>query len=202
MKSEIVIVINPGSTSTKLAFYNREGEIAEQSVKHDQSELDKFDRINEQLDYRYKIILQFVNDFLGQNNYKVIGIVGRGGIVKPLEGGTYEVSEAFLKDANEGTYGDHASNLGSLLANKLKDNFDLEKCFTVDPVSAGNILPIAEVSGVPGIKRNRRGHPLNMKMTARKIAHKQGIPFEESNYVIAHMGGWNFYSMGKRRKST
>lgn len=189
MENEIVIIINPGSTSTKLAFYNRVGEIASQSVIHDQSVLDRFNRISEQLDYRLEKVQQIVREFLKDTSYKIVGVVGRGGIVKPLDGGTYEINDAFLKDAFEGTYGDHASNLGSLLADKINDVFGLQTCYTVDPVSAGDILPKAEISGVPGITRNRRGHPLNMKMTARKIAEKQGIAFRDSNYVIAHLGG-------------
>jgi butyrate kinase len=189
MDLEIVIVINPGSTSTKIAIYNRSGELASESIGHDQQELDKFDRIGDQLEYRYKYIFKTVNGFLTGKDYKVVGVVGRGGIVKPLQGGTYKINAAFLKDAAEGTYGEHASNLGSMLGDRLKAEFGLIESYTVDPVSSGNMSPIAEISGVPGIKRIGRGHPLNMKMTARKVAQKQNIPFEETNYVVAHLGG-------------
>jgi butyrate kinase len=189
MSQEIVIAINPGSTSTKIAIYNRSGELASESIGHNQQELDKFDRIADQLEYRYTYLVQTVNAFLNGKDYKVVGVVGRGGIVKPLEGGTYKINEEFLTHATEGTYGEHASNLGSLLANRLKDEFDLENSYTVDPVSSGNMSEIAKISGVPGITRIGRGHPLNMKMTARKIAKKQNIPFEDTNYVIAHLGG-------------
>lgn len=189
MENEVVIVINPGSTSTKVAFFNRTGVLNSSTVRHQQSELDKFARITDQLDYRYEQIASFVHSTLSENNYKVVGVVGRGGIVKPLEGGTYRINSEFLKDAANGTYGEHASNLGSLLANRLKEDFGLNDCYTVDPVSCGNMSDIAEISGVPGIVRDGRGHPLNMKMTARKIAQIQNIPFEQSNYVIAHLGG-------------
>lgn len=189
MDQEIVIVINPGSTSTKVAIYSRSGEINSVSIKHPQSELDRFDRITHQIDYRYKMVSLEVNKLLKGNNYKVVGVVGRGGIVKPLTGGTYRINSNFIKDAKEGTYGDHASNLGSIIADKLKLEFGLENSYTVDPVSCGNMWPKAEISGVPGIVRNGRGHPLNMKMTARKIAKIQNIPFEDTNYVIAHLGG-------------
>lgn len=189
MNHEIVIAINPGSTSTKIAIYNRSGELASESIGHNQHELDKFGRIADQLEYRYKYLLQTVNAFLRGKNYNVVGVVGRGGIVKPLEGGTYKINKEFLDHAAEGTYGEHASNLGSLLAHRLKDEFALESSYTVDPVSSGNMSDIAKISGVPGIVRIGRGHPLNMKMTARKIAKKQNIPFEETNYVVAHLGG-------------
>ena len=189
MIHEVVIVINPGSTSTKLAVYNRGGEFHSCTVCHPQSELDQFKRIPEQIIYRYKKLQSSLQDFPLRTNYKVVGIVARGGIVKPLGGGTYRINEAFLEDAGAGKYGEHASNLGCLLADRLKSDFELTECYTVDPVSSSNIWPKAEISGVPGIVRAGRGHPLNMKMTGRKVADLQGIPFEDTNYVIAHLGG-------------
>lgn len=186
---EAVIVINPGSTSTKVALFSRKGEIESQSVKHDQKELDQFERIADQLDYRLNAVKKFLDSYLEKHPLSIAGIVSRGGIVKPLTGGTYRVNEAFLHDARTGSYGEHASNLGSMIADKLKVDYNLPECYTVDPVSVGNMYPKAEISGVPGIVRVGRGHPLNMKMTARKIAKKQNIPFENTNYVIAHMGG-------------
>lgn len=189
MDKQVVIVINPGSTSTKLAIYSRKGEICSQSIQHQQSELDKFNRVTEQIDYRYVMIKDWLNHYLEGKDFKVVGIVGRGGIVKPLQGGTYRISESFLKDAMDCTYGEHASNLGGLLAYRLKSEFGLSETFTVDPVSCDNMWPKAKISGVPGIVRDGRGHPLNMKMTARKIAKKQNIPFEETCYVVAHLGG-------------
>ena len=189
MQKQVVIVINPGSTSTKIAIYNRNGEIKSQTICHQQSELDKFNHTTDQLDYRYMMINEWLNNFLNGKDFKVVGLVGRGGIVKQLKGGTYRISESFLKDAKECTYGEHASNLGGLLADRLKSEFGLKDSYTVDPVSCGNMLPKAEISGVPGIVRDGRAHILNIKMTARKIAKKQNIPFEKTNYVIAHLGG-------------
>lgn len=189
MKNEIVIVINPGSLSTKVAFFNRTRMLHSAAFDHPQQELDAFSRITDQLEYRYKYVIQEVAAFLSHGLYTVVGVVGRGGIVKPLDGGTYRINEDFLKDATSGKYGEHASNLGCLLADRLKDEFGLENCYTVDPVSCSNLSDVAEISGVPGIVRNGRGHPLNIKMTARKIAKLQNIPFEETNYVIAHLGG-------------
>jgi len=189
LKTEVVIVINPGSTSTKVAFYSRDKVLESKSVQHLQEDLGRFNRISHQLDYRYTQVKQFVDEILSKSDYQVIGVVGRGGIVKSLEGGTYRINKEFLADAESGKYGEHASNLGCLIANRLKVQFGLKDCYTVDPVSSGNMWPKAEISGVPGITRNGRGHPLNMKMTARKIAQKQGIAFKNSNYVIAHLGG-------------
>lgn len=189
MNNEVVLVINPGSTSTKVAIYNRTEKIRSESIQHKQFELDKFSRITDQLDYRYEMIKEWINSFLKENKYKIVGVVGRGGIVKPLEGGTYRISESFLKDAKECTYGEHASNLGGLIADRLKSEFNLKESYTVDPVSCNNMWTKSEISGVPGIVRDGRGHPLNIKMTARKIAQKQNIPFEKTTYVVAHLGG-------------
>ena len=187
--SEIVIVINPGSTSTKIALYNRSELINEHIVRHSQIDLDQFQKVTGQFEYRYQMVEDGLDEMLTKEDLLVVGIVGRGGIVKPLEGGTYRINNSFLEDAKTGKYGDHASNLGSMLANKLAKHFNLNESFTVDPVSAGNICEKARISGVPSIERNQRGHPLNMKMTARKIAKQQNIPYEEAKYVIAHLGG-------------
>lgn len=189
MKTDIVIVVNPGSTSTKIALYARNGEVLCQTIQHPQSELDQFEVITDQLDYRLKLITTFVNDYRANHAISIVGVVGRGGIVKPLRGGTYRVNEAFMEDARSGLYGEHASNLGTLLANRIKEAYGLTECFTVDPVSCNNLWPKAEISGVPEITRDGRGHPLNMKMTARKVAIKQGIDFHASKYVVAHLGG-------------
>ncbi|WP_372753403.1 butyrate kinase [Labilibaculum sp.] len=188
-KHEIVLVINPGSTSTKIAIYNRSGLIDEKIIRHSQADLDTFQRVSDQFDYRYQMVKAGFDQMLDSEEFQLVGVVGRGGIVKPLEGGTYKINNHFLDDAKMGTYGDHASNLGCMLAHKLAKHFKLEASYTVDPVSAGNICEKARISGVPSIERNRRGHPLNMKMTARKIAKQQNIPFEKTKYVIAHLGG-------------
>jgi butyrate kinase len=189
MNHEIVIVINPGSTSTKIAFYDRTHLLESVNIEHSQEELDRYIRMTDQVDFRYHLVLREAVVFLAHGLYTVVGVVGRGGIVRPLEGGTYRVNDAFLEDAASGRYGEHASNLGCLIADRLKDEFSLDNCYTVDPVSCTNMSDVAEISGVPGIVRNGRGHPLNIRMTARKMAEIQGIPFEESNYVIAHLGG-------------
>jgi len=200
MNEEAVIVINPGSTSTKIAFYTRQGELISKSIEHPQKELERYKWIADQLEYRLTHITPFINEYLSKSNIRIIGIVGRGGIVKPIKGGTYRINQEFLDDARSGQYGEHASNLGSLLANKLKDEFGLSDSFTVDPVSTNNISEVAEISGVPNILRNGRAHTLNIKMTARKIALKQIISFEESCYVIAHLGGGISISLVKGGK--
>lgn len=189
MSTETVIVINPGSTSTKIALYARDGELFSENLHHEQKEIDAYKTIADQLEFRLQHVRNFVKPLIEKHNLKIVGTVGRGGIVKPLSGGTYKINDDFLKDALTCEYGEHASNLGSVIAYKLKDDFALSECYTVDPVSVSNMKAIAEISGVPEIKRIGRGHPLNIKMTARKIAQQQNIPFEETNYIVAHLGG-------------
>ena len=189
MENEAIIVINPGSTSTKVAFYNRQGELSSANIDHPQSELQQFERIADQLPYRHKKIKLYLDEYIKNNSVKVIGIVGRGGIVKPVSGGTYRINEEFLYDARSAQYGEHASNLGSLLADKLKKEFGLEECFTVDPVSTSRLSEVAKISGVPCIVRDGRAHTLNVKMTARKLSKIYQVPFNESNFVVAHLGG-------------
>ncbi len=189
MSKEVVIVINPGSTSTKIALWSRQEELVSRSINHPQSELSNFEKIADQLQYRYDYIKLFLDSYLKDAAVEVVGIVGRGGIVKAIEGGTYRIDQDFLEDARSGEYGQHASNLGSLLADKLKDEFGLKDSYTVDPVSTSNLSEIAQISGLPSIIRDGRAHTLNIKITARKIAQKQEIAFKDSCYVIAHLGG-------------
>jgi len=189
MENEVIIVINPGSTSTKIAFYNRKAELFSKTIDHPQKELCQFEKMPDQLQYRHDVIKPYLDKFLAQSELTVIGIVGRGGIVKAIKGGTYLINQDFLNDARSCEYGEHASNLGSLLADYFKDEFGLKECYTVDPVSTSSIDKIAEISGVPGIVRDGRAHTLNMKKTARLIASKQAISYNDSCYVIAHLGG-------------
>ncbi len=186
---EVVIVVNPGSTSTKVALYSRRGVVWEQVLRHDPAGLSSFERVADQLDFRYGLIRPLLWEEISRRGLTVAGVVGRGGIVRPVEGGTYRVNEAFLEDARSGRYGDHASNLGTLLADRLRRELGLAECYTVDPVSVDNMWDKARISGHPDIERVCRGHPLNVKRTARRIAEQLGKPFEETRFVVAHLGG-------------
>lgn len=189
MNKQAVIVVNPGSTTTKIAFYSTEGELFSENICHPQNELQQFERIADQLDYRLAQLHPIIDTFLENNELEIVGLVGRGGIVKPIDGGTYLINEEFLRDARSAEYGEHASNLGSLIVYELKGVFQLKECYTVDPVSTSRISDVARISGVPGIERDGRAHTLNIKMTARKIARKLDLPFNEATAVIAHLGG-------------
>ena len=187
--SEAVIIVNPGSTSTKFALYNRDGEIFFDSVHHPQEILDRYEKVTEQLSYRYEIISPVLQHEVEERKLAILAVVGRGGIVKSIEGGTYLVNDDFLHDVRTCRYGNHASNLGTLLAAQLAQAFGTDKVYTVDPVSVDNMWDKARLSGVPEIERICRGHPLNVKRVARKVAEIQGRKYTKTRYVVAHLGG-------------
>ncbi|NOY36827.1 MAG: butyrate kinase [Chlorobi bacterium] len=188
-ENEAVIVINPGSTTTKFALFNRSGSVYSDVIQHHQDVLDQYDLVTEQLYFRHEIIFPVIKRKIEELELKIKGVVGRGGIVKPLEGGTYRVNEDFLEDVRSCRYGNHASNLGTLLASRIARELGVDQVFTVDPVTVDNMWDKARISGVPGIERVCRGHPLNVKRTAREVAKKQGIKYTKARYVVAHLGG-------------
>ena len=186
---EVVIVLNPGSTSTKFGLYDRKGPVFVETVRHSAEKLDRYGLVTEELDFRYAVIFPLLDNTIREKHLRVIGVVGRGGIVRPVEGGTYRVDESFLEDARSCRYGNHASNLGTLLADRMRREFGLDVCYTVDPVSVDNMWGKARISGHPDIVRVCRGHPLNVKRTARKVAEEIGKSPEECRFVVAHLGG-------------
>lgn len=180
----VVIVINPGSTSTKYAFWSRHGCVRESVVRHDLDQL--VPEIFEQFEYRRALIDEDLNRDIDQ--YKVVGTAGRGGLLKPLKGGTYRVNQQMLDDLKSKTTGDHASNLGAVIADHYARRFGVE-AFIVDPVTVDEFEDIARISGVPWIIRKSRAHALNIKAVARRASAKLNIETSESRFVVAHLGG-------------
>ncbi|NIP41167.1 MAG: butyrate kinase [candidate division Zixibacteria bacterium] len=184
---DVVLVINPGSTSTKIAIYNRTGPLYDANIQHPSDELQKFDKVTEQYELRLDAIEKAFNDH-GMGDYKVVGIAGRGAPTKPLVGGTYEVNKTMLKDLRSCKYANHASNLGAIIADKLAKNYKV-KAYITDPITTDEFIPEARISGVPQIERKCRSHALNIKANARDTAAKIGKPLDELNFVVCHMGG-------------
>jgi butyrate kinase len=182
-----MLVINPGSTSTKVALYKGYDLIKEQTLRHDVKELDKYFKIYPQKDFRKNIIV----DFLMQNNVKVEDIdvfVGRGGMLRPLKGGTYLVNEAMVADLAEEKYGSHASNLGAIIAFELAAPQNKE-AYIVDPVCVDEFEDISRVTGLKGIIRKSLFHALNQKAIAKRYANDIGVPYDKLNLIVAHLGG-------------
>lgn len=186
-KRDVVIVINPGSTSTKVAIYSREGSVFETTVKHDASELAKFDLVTEQLDLRWRLISKCISDNL-PSSVRVVGVVGRGGPLRPLEEGTYNISPEMLEDLRSCRHANHVSNLGAIIADKFARQHRVP-AFIVDPITVDNLIPEARISGHPLIERKSLLHALNVRSTTIAAAAKIGKPLPKLNFVVAHLGG-------------
>ncbi|GGK19160.1 putative butyrate kinase [Caldalkalibacillus thermarum] len=182
-----LLVINPGSTSTKIAIYDNERPIFEDTLRHDASELNKYRSVMDQYHFRKEIILETLNQE-GINLQKLDAVVGRGGVLRPIPGGTYVVNEEMLKDLRSGRFGEHASNLGAIIANEIAQQLNIP-AFIVDPVVVDELDPVARISGVPEIPRRSIFHALNQKAVARRYAKKQGKKYEEMRLIVSHMGG-------------
>jgi len=184
---EYILVINPGSTSTKIALFNQEGkEIFSRSITHSTEELSQFKSLLEQCPVRKKIILDTLKkEKIEFNSIKTI--IGRGGVLKPLEAGTYEVNNKLINDLKNSPI-EHASNLGGIIAHEIAEKIDVP-AYIADPVSVDEFTDIARISGLKGIERKSLLHTLNIRANAFRYAKEQGKKFEEINLIVAHLGG-------------
>jgi butyrate kinase len=182
-----VLAINPGSTSTKCAIYRDTREAWKKSVAHKSEDLARFRRLLDQLEYRSTAVREGVAES-GIPLAEISAVVGRGGLLKPLPGGVYEVNEQMKADLISEKYGRHASNLGALIADSLAVELGI-RAFIVDPVVVDELADIARFSGIPEIPRRSIFHALNQKSIARRAAASIGKPYEQCTLVVAHMGG-------------
>lgn len=187
MKDFMILAINPGSTSTKIAVYKNEEQVMEKVLRHSSEEIAAFDKIPQQLPFRKRVILEAVEE-AGIKISDLDAVVGRGGLIRPISGGTYEVNAAMIADLEEGVSGEHASNLGGIIAKEIADAAG-GPSFIVDPVVVDEMQDIARISGMPEIKRRSIFHALNQKAVARRAAAEIHQKYEELNLIIAHLGG-------------
>ncbi|MDR1133397.1 MAG: butyrate kinase [Synergistaceae bacterium] len=181
-----ILVINPGATSTKIAMFRGDGVTFQESVTHSASRLKTFDSLADQIPYRKKLISEIL-ERNGAGHGHLDAVVGRGGILAPIPGGVYEVSDEMLTDARAMKYGEHASCLGPVLAGEFAGKAGCA-AFIVDPVSTDEFVPEARYSGLAGIDRVSRFHALNQKAVARKVAASAGKRYEDVCFVVAHLG--------------
>lgn len=182
-----ILAINPGSTSTKLAVFENENCVFKVSVRHDTDKIASFKHIIDQYDFRKKALL----DAMKKSDIELSSldaVVGRGGMLKPIEGGTYTVSEAMIAYMKKAPRGEHASNLGCVIAKEIGDVYKIPS-FIVDPVAVDEMDDIARYTGMPEIRRDSLFHALNQKAVALKAAKDLGKPYEDLNLIIAHLGG-------------
>lgn len=181
------LIINPGSTSTKIGVFEDETLLFEETLRHSTEEIAQYASIVDQKDFRKQIILDLLKskDF-DINSLQVI--VGRGGMLKPIPGGTYAVSDELLEDLKIGRQGQHASNLGGILAREIADSIGVPS-YIVDPVVVDELMPISRYSGVPELPRTSVFHALNQKAVAKRFAKEQNKAYNTLNLIVVHMGG-------------
>lgn len=182
-----ILVINPGSTSTKIALFLEGNCICSTNLSHSIEEIKEFERIYDQKDMRTEVILEWVKD-QGVSTSDLCAVVGRGGLLRPMPGGTYIVTDGMLDDLKIGYQGEHASNLGGIIANEIGKKANVP-AFIVDPVAVDEFEDEARVSGLPELPRRSLVHALNIKAVTRRVCERLGKDFENSSYVVAHLGG-------------
>ena len=192
-----ILVINPGSTSTKFAVYRGEESLLEKSIAHSGAELALYKRIADQFGFRREMIMKELAECkLNFEDIKVV--VGRGGLLKPIESGIYEVNDRMKQDLERCEKGEHASNLGGLIASDIAASLPDARAFIVDPVVVDEMEDVARYAGHPGFSRLSIFHALNQKAVSRLYAASVGKGYEDINLVVAHMGGG--ISIGAHRR--
>ena len=181
------LIINPGSTSTKIGVFEDETLLFEETLRHSTEEIAQYASIVDQKDFRKEII----TNLLKEKDFDINSlnmVVGRGGMLKPIPGGTYAVTDELLEDLKIGKQGQHASNLGGILAREIGDSIGVPS-FIVDPVVVDELCDIARYSGVPELPRTSVFHALNQKAVAKRYAKEIGKAYDELNLIVVHMGG-------------
>lgn len=191
-----ILVINPGSTSTKIAFYENENAVFIKNIFHSSKKVNQYKKISDQYEFRKRIILDTISEY-GIDLTKTNAIVGRGGNMKPVNGGTYVVNDAMVEDLKIGVMGQHASNLGGIIARAIADDLGIS-AYVVDPVVVDEFEEYARISGIPEISRKSKDHPLNQKAAARLAAKELGGVYRDFNFIVAHLGGG--ISVGTHKK--
>ena len=197
MKEVRIVAINPGSTSTKIAVYQDTEPIFLKNIKHTSEELAPFHRISEQFHFRKEMILQQFRD-ADISLDEVRAVMGRGGLLKPIPSGVYEVNAAMIRDLEDSSRGEHASNLGGLIAHDIALELPDAKAFIADPIVVDELDDISRISGHPLFERISIFHALNQKAVAREFARANQKKYEDLNLLVVHLGGG--ITVGAHRK--
>nr|HQA47265.1 butyrate kinase [Bacillota bacterium] len=182
-----ILTINPGSTSTKVALFMDKQNVHQKNLSHSAEELEKFDQVVDQYQYRLDIILDWLRE-TGTGLDSLDAVVGRGGLLAPIPGGTYKVTPGMIDDLRKAARGEHASNLGAMLAKGIADQAGVP-AFIVDPVSVDECDDIARISGLPELPRRTLSHALNIKAVAHRVAKEEGRPLDDLRLIMVHLGG-------------
>lgn len=187
MERKYILVINPGSTSTKVAIFNGEEKVFTKNIVHPNKDIEHYNNIIHQYDYRLNVILEWLKE-VNITPDLLRAVVGRGGMLRPMPAGTYLVTDAMEKDLKDAIGGEHASNLGGLLARGIAEEEEI-KAYIVDPVAVDEINDIARISGMPEIQRKSQLHALNIKAVSHRYAAEHNIDLKSINLIVAHLGG-------------
>ena len=188
MGKRLILALNPGSTSTKFSLYEEKNLVFENTIRHSADDLAGFKQISDQFHFRKDLIMEELSQ--RQTDFKrIIAVVGRGGLLKPIKSGVYLVNRRMKEDLLSARYGQHASNLGALIADDIVESLPGTVAYIVDPVVVDELQDVARISGHPEIERKSIFHALNQKAVARIYAASVGRQYEDMNLIVAHMGG-------------
>ena len=182
-----VLIINPGATSTKIAVFEEDRQLFKLGIDHSAEELDRFEKVIDQADYRKEAILTAVAE-AGFQLTDFDAVCGRGGLYRPIPSGTYAVNDKVMADVEAAPNGEHPSNLGAYLAKKIGDMVGIP-AFFVDPVCVDELTDVAHYTGFAEFRRLCQFHALNQKSIGRKAAKELGKKYEEANLIVCHLGG-------------
>jgi butyrate kinase len=182
-----ILVINPGSTSTKVAVFEDEHPVFEDTVRHPADQIAQFAQIADQYAFRLDTVCELLEEH-GIALDSLDAVVGRGGLLRPIPSGTYSVNDRMLAELRAPNEREHASNLGAILAHEIARQIAVP-AFVVDPVCVDEFEPIARVAGLPEMERHSLSHALNLKATARRAARDLGRPYVDLDLVMVHLGG-------------
>lgn len=195
-KTYRILAVNPGSTSTKIAVYDNEEPVFTEVLRHSVEEIEKYETIYDQFGFRKDLVLKTL-EAKNIELRSIDAVVGRGGNMKPVVGGTHIINEQMVEDLKVGVMGQHASNLGGIIAFEIAKPLNLPS-FVVDPVIVDEFEEFARISGIPEIQRKSKDHPLNQKAVARRAAAELGGEYNQFNFLVTHLGGG--ISVGVHRK--
>ncbi|NDV25805.1 butyrate kinase [Desulfovibrio sp. JC010] len=181
-----ILVINPGSTSTKVAIFNDEKVCFDAEVSHPRESIDRFSTVLEQKEFRSAAVMELIKDELANGTPDMV--VGRGGLLKPIPGGPYSINDDMLSDLVNARYGTHPCNLGAMIGRELSEKWGVPSMI-MDPVVTDEMEPLTKITGLPEIKRRSVFHALSQRGAARSVAAKMGLDYEKSKFIVAHMGG-------------
>lgn len=187
MSRDYTLAINPGSTSTKVAVFKGTELLHQKNLTHSADEVGKYSKITDQYDFRKNAILNWLKE-VDITTETLKAVVGRGGLLKPMPSGTYTVTNSMIEDLKIGVQGEHASNLGGVIARAIGDMEGIPS-YIADPVAVDEFCDLARISGMPELPRRSLVHALNIKAVARRAAKDMGKELHDVNFVMAHLGG-------------